>query len=263
MNSVLFDIGATKIRMAYSVDGEIFEEPRVFETPKSYEEGLKLFIETAKELANGREIKKIIGGMSRSIDGWTPEKLKNDLGKVFGASVYIENDAAIVGLGEANWGAGKGFEIVAYITVSTGVGGARIIDGKIDERAIGFEPGKQIVDMEEGFNKTLEELISGKALKERTGKHPKDITDEDVWDEHAKILAVGLNNIIVEWSPNCVVLGGSMITGNPSIPLDKTEKYLKEILKIFPKLPIIKKAELGDFGGLYGALAYLKNLKFQ
>jgi predicted NBD/HSP70 family sugar kinase len=261
MNSILFDIGATKIRMAYSVDGEIFEEPKVFETPKNYEEGLKLFVETAKKLAKEREIKKIVGGMSRSVLGWPNdyEKFKQDLGERLGAEIFIENDAAMVGLGEANWGAGRGFEIVAYITVSTGVGGARIVSGKIDERAIGFEPGKQIIDVD--TKKTLEEMISGKALAEKTGKHPKEITDENIWDEHAKILAVGLNNIIVEWSPNCVVLGGSMITGNPSISVEKTEQYLKEILKIFPQLPAIRKAELGDFGGLYGALAYLKNPK--
>jgi predicted NBD/HSP70 family sugar kinase len=258
MNSILFDIGATKTRMAYSSDGEIFEEPRVFETPKNYEEGFKLFAETAKELAKGREIKKIAGGMSRSISGWTEENLKDDLYKTFGADIFIENDAAIVGLGEANWGAGRGFEIVAYITVSTGVGGARIVNGKIDERAIGFEPGKQIIDMDSGKN--LEDMISGRALREKTGKSPKEITDENVWENLAKMLAVGLNNIIVEWSPNCVCLGGSMITGNPAIPLDKTEKNLKEILKIFPELPAIRKAELGDFGGLYGALAYLKSI---
>jgi len=109
--------------------------------------------------------------------------------------------------------------------------------------------------------KTLEDMVSGRALQEKTGKHPKEITDLAVWDNHAWLLAVGLNNIIVEWSPNCVVLGGSMITGDPSIPLDKTEKYLKEILKIFPQIPTIKKAELGDFGGLYGALAYMKDIK--
>lgn len=257
MNSIIFDIGATKIRMAYSVDGEIFEKPEVFETPKNYDEGLQLFVETAKKLAGEREIKKIAGGMSRSV--WdNPEKLKGDLIDTFGVSVFIENDAAIVGLGEAVWGAGRGFEIVAYITVSTGVGGAKIVSGKIDEHAIGFEPGKLIMDITTG--KTLEEMISGKALAQRTGKHPKEIKEEDVWDEHAKILAVGLNNIIVEWSPNCVVLGGSMITGNPAISVEKTEEHLKEILKIFPELPVIKKAELGDFGGLYGALAYLKSL---
>lgn len=242
--------------MAYSTDGEIFEEPKVFETPKNYDDGFKLFSETAGQLAKGREMKIIVGGMSRSIPSWTEEKFKNDLYKAFGADIFIENDAAIVGLGEANWGAGKGFEIVAYITVSTGVGGARIVNGKIDERAVGFEPGKQIIDIDSGKN--LEDMISGKALQEKTGKHPKEITDQGIWDNHAWLLAVGLNNIIVEWSPNCVVLGGSMITGDPAIPLDKTEKHLKEILKIFPEVPAVRKAELGDFGGLYGALAFIK-----
>ena len=59
MNSILFDIGATKTRVAYSSDGEIFEKPKVFETPKSYEEGRDIFIKSAKECANGREIKSI------------------------------------------------------------------------------------------------------------------------------------------------------------------------------------------------------------
>ena len=255
MNSILFDIGATKIRIAYSMDGEIFETPKVFLTPKSYDEGLKIFTETAKELAGSREIKTIAGGMSRSVWG-DPEKLKNDLDRNFGVKVLIENDAAIVGLGEACWGAGRGFEIVAYITVSTGVGGARVVDGKIDEKAVGFEPGKQIIEAESG--KTLEDMISGKALQAKTGKSPKEITDEGIWNNHAWLLAVGLNNIFVEWSPYVVVLGGSMITGTPSISVEKTEEYLKDILKIYPQLPVIKKAELGDFGGLYGALAFIK-----
>lgn len=245
--------------MAYSEDGQIFEEPKVFKTPYGYEEILKLFKDTAKELAKGREIKKIAGGMSRSIPGLTQDKFKNDLVEEFGISVFIENDSAIVGLGEAIWGAGRGSNIVAYITVSTGVGGARIVEGNIDEHSVGFEPGKQIVDMDSGKN--LENMISGKALQEETGKSPKDVTDPAIWEKRAKVLAIGLNNIIVEWSPDCVVLGGSMITGDPSIPLDKTINHLKEVLKIFPELPAIKKADLGDFGGLYGALAYIKSIK--
>lgn len=258
MKSILFDVGATKTRIAYSDDGEIFEEPKVFATPKNYEEGLKTFAEVSAELAKGREIKTIVGGMSRSIAGWTYESFKSDLFKRFGANVFIENDAAIVGLGEAVWGAGKGFEIVAYITVSTGVGGARIVNGKIDERAIGFEPGKQIIDLDTG--KTLEEMISGRSMIERTGKHPKEVSEPEIWSEYARVLAVGLNNIIVEWSPHCLVLGGSMMTGEPAIPLEETQKHLREILKIFSELPPVKKGELGDFGGLYGALAYLKDL---
>lgn len=257
MNAILFDIGGTKLRMAYSENGDFFEEPRVIETPKNYEEGKKVFVELAKELANGREIKKVGGGMSRNVVGWNYDQFRFDLGSLIQAQIFLENDAAMVGLGEATYGAGRGFDIVTYITVSTGVGGVRIVGGKIDEKAVGFEPGKQIIDMDSGKN--LEEMISGRAFIARTGKHPKEVTDPSVWEEHARLLAYGLNNIVVEWSPNVVVLGGSMITGDPAIPLNKTEEYLKDLLKIFPEIPPIKKSELGDFGGLYGALAYLKS----
>jgi len=255
-NSVVFDIGATKTRIAFTENLEKFEEPLVYFTPASYDEGIQTMVAAVKKVANGRKIHQIAGGMTRNIAGWVYEKLTRDLNENLQIPAYLENDSAIVGLGEAVFGAGRGYEIVAYVTVSTGVGGAKIINGKIDENAYGFEPGKQIIDISE--NKTLEDLISGRALSKKTGKHPKEITDPAVWDEHARLLAVGLNNIIVEWSPNCVVLGGSMITGDPAIPIDKTEAYLKDILKIFGVIPVIKKAELQDFGGLWGAMAYLK-----
>ncbi len=253
--NILFDIGASKTRIAFSARNDSFEEPRVLPTSENYNEGLRSFLEIADKLANGREIKKVVGGMSRSIPNWTYEKFKNNVGNALKTDVLVENDSAMVGLGEANFGAGRGFEIMAYVTVSTGVGGARIVNGKIDGYAIGFEPGKQIIDAATG--KTLEDMISGRALAAETGMHPTEVTDPMIWQKRAKFLAIGLNNIIVEWSPHCVVIGGSMITGRPAIPLDETENYLKEILKIFPSIPVIKKAELGDFGGLWGALTFL------
>lgn len=260
LNSILFDIGRTKTRVAFSDNTESFEEPIVFETNHNYEVGLNKFIEVIKECGKDREIKSIVGGKTRALTEWADDRLISDLRNKIGedVNIKIENDSAIVGLGEAVFGAGKEFSIVAYITVSTGVGGARIVDGKIDERAIGFEPGKQIIDLENGETKTLEDLVSGNSLKEKTGMNPKEITDPNVWDNHAKILAIGLNNTIVNWSPNCIVLGGSMITGDPAIPLDQTQEYLKDMITDYPEIPIIKKAELGDFGGLWGGLAYIK-----
>ncbi len=259
MNAILFDIGRTKTRVAFSETLENFEDPIVFETNEEYEVGLQKLITTIKECRKNREINKIVGGKTRALTDWNEERLIEDLKNEFGENIdiKIENDSALVGLGEAVYGAGKGFPIVAYITVSTGVGGARIVDGHIDERAIGFEPGKQVIDIEDESTKTLEDLISGKALQEKTGKHPKEIQDANIWEEHAKILAIGLNNTIVNWSPNCIVLGGSMITGDPKIPIDRAEEYLKEIVRIEEELPTIKKAELKDFGGLWGGLALL------
>lgn len=89
-------------------------------------------------------------------------------------------------------------------------------------------------------------------------KKPYDIPQDDpMWDQYAHLLAYGLNNTILHWSPNVVVLGGAMIVGDPSIPIDATRAYLENILKVFPELPDIKKAELEDFGGLYGAMVYV------
>ncbi|HEY4510544.1 MAG TPA: hypothetical protein VJJ73_01775, partial [Candidatus Paceibacterota bacterium] len=55
------------------------------------------------------------------------------------------------------------------------------------------------------------------------------------------------------------VIGGSMVVKEVGISVQKVEAYLKKVMKIFPEVPPIKRAELGDFGGLHGCLATLKN----
>jgi predicted NBD/HSP70 family sugar kinase len=276
---ILFDIGGTKMRLAFSKDAETFGEPRIVETPKDFKEGIASFVTIAKELASGEKIEGVAGGIagplnneksmlvnSPNISAWINKPLKTELEKALAAPVSIENDASLVGLGEATHGAGKGRRIVAYITVSTGVGGARIVNGKIDESSMGFEPGHQIINFDNdanicpGCNKQghLEGYVSGNALEQQYGKKPYEIEDEKIWDETAKILAIGLNNTIMHWSPDIVLLGGSMITKEPGISVKKVHYYLKDILRIFPNPPLIEKAALQDIGGLYGALALLK-----
>jgi len=49
----------------------------------------------------------------------------------FGIPVYLDNDANVAAIGEFMLGAGKGTENMIYITVSTGVGGGAILNGKI------------------------------------------------------------------------------------------------------------------------------------
>ncbi len=274
---ILFDIGGTKTRVAYTTDLEKFESPIIISTPPLYEEGIKAIIDAVEKCAGGREIKMLCGGIagpfnekkeslvgSPNLKDWIGKPLKKDLGDYFNAKVHIENDSAMVGLGEANFGAGKGFEIVAYMTVSTGVGGARFINGKVDEKSVGFEPGHQIIDADKTLVEGVEGsqvgyILSGKGVEKRTGKKPKDINEPEFWEKMSEYLAYALNNLSVFWSPDCIVLGGSMITGDPAISVEKTEEKLKEILKIFPEIPVIKKATLEDVGGLYGALAYIKH----
>ncbi len=275
---ILFDIGGTKMRIAYSENGEYFEEPRVVETPHTYEEGRNLFIETAKAAAKGRGIKMLCGGIAgpfdekkRSLVGspnlkdWIGKPFLSEISREFAAPVKIENDSALVGLGEAKFGAGREDKIVAYITISTGFGGVRIVNQKIDNKSVGFEPGHQIIDADKTLvpdvsGLSADYILSGKEVEKRMGVKPREITDPEFWERMAKYLAFALNNVAVFWSPDSIVLGGSMITGSPAISVERTEEYLKEILKIYPEIPKIKKAELGDFGGLYGALAMLSSV---
>ena len=265
------------MRLAVSKDGKSFGEPKIVTTPKDFMEGMRLFERLARELLGDAKPEAVAGGIAGPLDGehtmlvssphlssWTGEPLKRELEKRFGMPVYLENDAAIVGLGEVIHGAGRGYDIVVYITVSTGVGGARFVDGKIDRNAMGFEPGHQIIDMNgavcPGCKKKgyLGRYVSGAAVEQRFGKHPAEITDEKTWEELARWLAVGLNNSIVHWSPNIVVLGGSMMLKSPGISIERVKVHLEKINHIFPKLPILKTAELKDLGGLYGALVLAK-----
>lgn len=266
----LFDVGGSKIRVAFSKDGTELGEPKVIPThADDFEKGVRQLGETIQELAGKAKIEAVAGGVAgpfnkertglvggRTLPDWTGKPLKKELERLVSAPVSLENDADLAGLGETTYGAGKGYDIVVYMTVSTGVGGTRIVQGNIDVSTMGFEPGKQIIDK----GRTLEELVSGSDMEKQSGKKPYEIPQDDpIWEELAVWLAVGLNNTIVHWSPDIVVLGGSMMTGNPSIPLEGVKRHLKKTLTIFPQPPELALAELGDFGGLWGALELVKN----
>lgn len=269
---ILFDIGGTKTRVAVSADLKTLEATLKFDTPRSFEEGIGQIAREARTLLKGRTPKGAFGGirglLSKTHDAvvydtvltdWVEKPLRATLEKVLGTTVALQNDAALAGLGEAHFGAGRGHDIVAYHTVSTGVGGARIVKGAIDAASAGFEPGKQIVDLDYtkigGESDTLEELISGESLEKRRGVKPYEIPQSDpVWEELARFLASGLKNTVVYWSPDVIVLGGSMIVGSPRILLGSIRLHLGALLQGLMPCPPLFDAAFRDEGGLYGAL---------
>jgi len=276
MTYVLFDIGGTKTRVTISEDLETFADVESFKTPAKFEDGIEKMCAAIKKLTD-KPITAIAGGvrglLTEEKDGiqndailskWVGKNIIKKL-SVFGdVPIFLENDTAIAGVGEAMYGAGREAEIVAYHTISTGVGGVKIEDGEIDHASNGFEPGHQILDIDrtilgEDITPTLENLVSGTALAERFGVKAYEIPQSDVvWDELADYLAQGLRNTILYWSPDVIVLGGSMIVGDPAISVDAIRKYTVETIDSFVETPLITKAELGDHAGLYGAMGILK-----
>lgn len=273
---LVFDIGGTKTRVARSLDGVTLDEIVKFDTDPTYHEGIQKFQKAVRSLIKG-SVDGIAGGIRGPLNhektgitkesvllDWVGRNIVADIKKVCDVPVYLENDTAIVGLGEVHFGAGKGHSIVAYHTVSTGVGGARYVNGKIDQAHIGFEPGHQVLDIDftllgKGITGTLENLVSGTALQSRRGVKPYEIPQDDpVWDELARYLAYGLRNTIMYWSPDLIVLGGSMVIGDPRILREDIVRHTIAVLEGFIPCPPIVDATLKDEGGLFGGLAILK-----
>lgn len=251
---LVFDIGASKIRLACSEDGKSFAEPRVLPTPVVAEEVVALVKKEAAELLAGETPQAVCGGLTRKLYKQVADGLK----QLFPCPVHLQNDTALVGLGEAVAGAGTEDAILAYITISTGVGGVRIVDRRIDRHVVGFEPGHQIINFLEP-DRSWEHYISGSTTRAETGKNPWEITDTKFWEEKARLAAFGIYNTILHWSPDSVVLGGGMMK-TPGISLDAVSRYLQSIKTILPSLPPLRRATLGDFGGLHGALHFLSQL---
>ncbi len=267
--NILFDIGGSRMRVAGTTDGVSFGEPTIVPTPKDFEEGMEKLTSTIRMVSHNVPIERIIGGLpgtlasnksgllyAPNLPQWQHGSIADRLTSEFGAEVILENDASLVALGEAVHGAGKGYNIVAYLTFSTGVGGARISTGTIDKTAYTFEPGKMIVDAHGSF-KTLEDGASGGGFVRQYGKEPKEVSDKTAWLEAARIAARGVHTAVMFWSPDVIVLGGPMIVGDPAIPFDEIEKESRYLLKERENQLLLKRGTLEALGGLHGALAVL------
>jgi len=55
----------------------------------------------------------------------------------YGIDAFLINDAKAAALGEHSFGAGRGLSNIVYITVSTGIGGGIIANGRLYNRPFG------------------------------------------------------------------------------------------------------------------------------
>jgi glucokinase len=86
--------------------------------------------------------------LSHHVPGWENVPLKDLLEEDYHAPVSVDNDANVAAVGEHRFGAGRGYDSLFYITISTGVGGGWILNGKPWQGAGGMagEIGHMVVD---------------------------------------------------------------------------------------------------------------------
>lgn len=263
---LLIDVGGSNTRIAVSERDGTIENPAIFPTEKEFDAGINKIVETAATLLAGGKPEVVIIGItgqvsdagelikSPNLPTWEDRDLKNVLYERFDAPAYVLNDAQLGAAGEATAGAGKGASVVLYMTLGTGIGFARTIDGMPD-LTIGSETGHQYIDIDGEHLVEAEDLVSGRALKEKLHIGGEDMHDTAVWEEYARLAAIPLYNNILAFAPDAVVVGGSLVKDG-SLQVSILAEHVGKIATHLTRMPTIVRATLGDLCGLYGAQAY-------
>ncbi|GJG87527.1 glucokinase [Gemmatimonadetes bacterium T265] len=216
-----------------------------------------------------------------TLPGWRGFPLRAALAERFGRPVVVENDAIAAAYGEWRFGAGRGLRHVVYVTVSTGIGGGVVIDGRLVHGRLGMATHVGHIRLVEGGPACscgafgcFEALASGTALarearaaaatSDRTGP----VTAEDVvrlaregdpaarvlLDAEARWLGVGFASLIHLFSPERVVMGGGvsrafdLLEGGVHAVIERT------VMPPFRGVRVVR-AELDGDSGLVGAAA--------
>ncbi len=251
---LLIDVGGTWMRVARSSHRRLLDV-RIVHTPRQWSQGKQELVRIISRLFAGRKISAVVIGVpgklntkrdrilsAPNLHGWERQPVVRDLRFMIQAPVVMENDAALGGLGEARYGAGKKFRTSAYLTVGTGVGGCRIVRRRIDRRSQSLHPGQHI----QVRGKTLEDRIGGRSLR-RSRVNWRQVTHD---------LASGLIQVVRSWPADGVVVGGGIVT-NGHIIWPRLKTQFQANLRPFPHAPKLLKGRLGPRAGLYGALAII------
>ena len=309
------DLGGTNLRaVVATLDGEIRGDDR---RPSRAEEGLETCLQTMQasveqacseagvEAAQLRglgiatpgwvDVTEGVVPAAPQLPGWRDVPLVRIMRERLGVPlVVLENDANAGALGENVFGAGRGTRHMIYITVSTGIGGGIIIDGRLYGGARGSagEVGHTVIDPAGplcgcGNYGCLEALASGTAIarqgeaveargqspgltaaKEREGRLTAalvaeaalagDLAAAEIYSEAGRFIGVVLANLVNVFSPELILLGGG-VTASSELWLPQAEHTMQTMALSEPLRHVrLGLAELGDNVGVMGMIARLR-----
>ena len=215
------------------------------------------------------------------LPGWQGRNIVEDLARLFRVKVAMENDADAAALGEAGWGAGKNKRRLIYVTVGTGIGGGILLDGKLYRGVDHAHPelGHHVIDASGpvclcGFHGCWESLAAGPAMEEWVkAEAPSDYAHREnlcakricelaqrgdalarrAVEREAYYLGLGLANLVVLFTPDAIVLGGSVMK-SAHLFMEGIRKVIRESCRYVPfEKTELALASLGDDANLIGA----------
>ncbi len=222
-----------------------------------------------------------------NLPGWRDVPLRDMLREAFGLPVLLENDANAQAYGEYRFGAGRGALNLLFVTVSTGIGGGIVMDGRIYHGASGAagEVGHLPLDPAgppcgAGHPGDLEAMASGLAIAREAqsallrGACPvlRRLVSEDrqasaetvaeaaalgdadaneILERAGRYLGMGLAGLVNVLNPDTVVLGGGLTNIGDRYLAPAREELAR---RAFPQALADVRVAIGSLGERAGAL---------
>ena len=192
-----------------------------------------------------------------------------------GLPAAFDTDVNGAALAEMRWGAGRGFDDFAYVTVGTGVGVGLIANGLPMRGFAHCELGHVRVARLAGddfpgscpfHGDCVEGLAAGPSLIARVGAERVQSlpADDPVWTSVAWALAQLCHAIVCAAAPRATVVGGGVLDNQPHL-LQRIERMLVESLNGYMNLPegqpYLRPPKLGRDAGPLGAIALAMSAK--
>lgn len=184
---------------------------------------------------------------SSNLKNSEPIDFKHQIEALNSNKVYIDRDTDIALKGEVWKGAAIDSKNVVMLTLGTGVGGAIMIDGKLQKGSSGMggEIGHIILQVNDapdlpvcglGHHGCLEGFI----------KSAEDIHQVGLY------LGIGLANIVDMLNPQKIIIGGGMIMQGDFLP-EAIQTMKEKGVKPAVDEVIVEYSKLGDLAGVVGA----------
>ena len=162
--------------------------------------------------------------------GWKDCNLVGALQQSFSVPIGFDTDVNVAAYGEWRFGAGRGKNLVLYMTIGTGVGGGVVVNGEMLHGLIHPEIGHMLLPQDKSrdpfegncpfHGNCLEGLASGPAIHKRWGVPAEELpTDHPAWALEAEYLSTAVANLICILSPQIIILGGGVLSSKVLFPL--------------------------------------------
>jgi len=203
--------------------------------------------------------------------GWRNTDVAQRFGRRFAVPVGFDTDVNGAALAEGRWGAARGLDDYAYVTVGTGIGVGTIVHGRpvfgmnhteLGHIRVARKAGDKFAGVCPFHGDCIEGLASGPAIEARAGLPASQLPAEHpAWDYVAHGLGQLMHTMVLTTAPARIFLGGGVMTQQHLF--ERIQQELKRSLNNYVEAPQLNEGlsqfivppGLGTMSGPLGALA--------